>query len=463
MRPFKLNLALLLVVPVVTLGEDSLHVTVNPQAGGVSNQIESEIETWRGRAVSEGRLNAVLHLESMIQSDSSGVIQVVWANNHGEPVSVDSVILSGKSGYSLALRRRITKPFKNRIASYQTIEDVQLNFLNYSFIELDDRPYYARYLQERIALVIPVRSSEDNRFSGMVGYLPAPGGRGRLTGNIFLSFSNLLGFGASSQIQWVRKDERSQRFSLRESVPIIPGTNLGAGFGIFQSFQKGFYLRRRAEFELTSVSKRLGTVSIGTSETVTSPTEIGRDGGFYHYRSRAVTVGQSFGTKPQTIMNDEVFVDSRLELGDLKRSNGKKVLLVVGHLHGGWVKSISSPWDVAILLRTGRAVVSGHSVPDGEKFRFGGASSLRGYGEEQFRADWMVIHQSELRYELGENVRLYGFIDGAVIAAARQPLALGIGFKQPTSVGMLSVEYAVSRDDRPSQGKIHLRISGRIG
>ncbi len=462
MRRFRQKFVLALFVPAVMHGEDSLSVTVNPHWAEVGERIEAGIEAWRLRTVTEGRLNAILHLESIAQSDSGG-IRLLWANNHGRPVAVDSVILAGKSAYSPAVTERITKPFRNKTASGKTVDEVRSELSSYTFIKLEKTPYYARFQQDRIALVIPVRSSVDNRFSGIVGYLPSPQGRGRLTGDVSLSFSNLFGYGASSKIRWARKDERSQRFSLKESVPFIPGTSLGAGFGVSQSLQDGLYLRRRGEFELTSLSKKYGTLSVGTSETVTSPTESGREVGVRRYRSRAVTLGQSFRRGKGTVLRDGIFLESRLELGDLKMSDGKNGLLAVGRFHGGWTKTISPPWSAFVSFRAGRAMVSDQQVPAGEKFRFGGASSLRGFGEEQFAADWMVIHQSELRYDLGENIVFYGFVDGALTSVARQPLALGIGFKQPTAIGMLSVEYAVSRDDRPSQGKIHLRISGRIG
>ena len=462
MRPSRKSVTLLMLIPALIYGEDTLRVTVDPKTVEIENRIESGVETWRGKVVSEGRLNAVLHLENIAQSDSGG-IHLVWSNNHGKPVNVDSVILHAKSDYATVVMNRIAEPFKNQTASSETIEMVRSKFSNYTFIDFDGTPYYARYRKEKVALVIPVRNSVENRFSGMMGYLPSPNGRGRLTGDISLSFSNLFGFGASSQLHWIRKDERSQRFSLKESLPFIPGTKLGAGFGISQSLQDGFYLRRRSEFELTSVSNSFGTLSLGTSNTVTSPTDSGRERGITQYRNRAVSLGQSFRTWKGTAMGNGLFVESRLELGDLKKISGDNALLLVGQFHGGWARSISPPWGVAISVRVGKVAVSGQSVPDGENFRFGGASSLRGYGEEQFTADWMVIHQTELSYALGENIRLYGFVDGALTPAVRQPLALGIGFTQPTAIGTLSLEYAVSRDDRPSQGKIHFRILGRIG
>ena len=108
------------------------------------------------------------------------------------------------------------------------------------------------------------------------------------------------------------------------------------------------------------------------------------------------------------------------------------------------------------------AIVGGGLVPEGEKFRYGGAATLRGYQEKIFRSDWMVIQQFELRYQLGNTVRLYSFLDGAQHSFPKRPLAVGIGLRQTTALGLLTVEYAVNKDSRPSEGKIHIRISGEI-
>ena len=107
-------------------------------------------------------------------------------------------------------------------------------------------------------------------------------------------------------------------------------------------------------------------------------------------------------------------------------------------------------------------IASGSSIPVAEKFRFGGATSLRGYREDAFVSEWMSIQQFELRYELGQNTRLYTFMDAAISDNTGIPFAIGLGINQPTSLGMFSIDYAVSRDEKPSRGKIHFRIAGKV-
>ena len=115
---------------------------MDPKTVEIENRIESGVEAWRGKVVSEGRLNAVLHLENIAQSASGG-IHLVWSNNHGKLVKVDSVIFHAKSDYATVVMNEIAEPFKNQTASSETIEMVRSKFSNYTIIDFDSTPYYA--------------------------------------------------------------------------------------------------------------------------------------------------------------------------------------------------------------------------------------------------------------------------------------------------------------------------------
>ena len=137
--------------------------------------------------------------------------------------------------------------------------------------------------------------------------------------------------------------------------------------------------------------------------------------------------------------------------------------MAISRLEGQWIQPILNDWNLSIRSNLGHSTISGrNSVPLSEQFRFGGASTLRGYREDIFIAEWMMINQFEMRYELGQNTRLYAFMDAAISDQSGYPYAIGIGLNQPTSIGILSIDYGVSRDEKPSGGKIHIRIVGKV-
>jgi translocation and assembly module TamA len=104
-------------------------------------------------------------------------------------------------------------------------------------------------------------------------------------------------------------------------------------------------------------------------------------------------------------------------------------------------------------------------------FRFGGANSIRGYREEQFRSSGYIWSDIEVRRLLDDFSYLFAFTS---IGVERSPKELGlfksesnsnllysvgIGLSYRISLGSLKLSYALSPDDRLNNGKIHFGIS----
>jgi outer membrane protein insertion porin family len=110
-------------------------------------------------------------------------------------------------------------------------------------------------------------------------------------------------------------------------------------------------------------------------------------------------------------------------------------------------------------------------VPYYELFPLGGATSLRGYREEQFRGAHVELVQFEQRYLLGtDGSRFAGFVDvghvstrGTVLAVPGQPdhffqVGYGAGLRLGTRVGLIGVDYALGEGDSPLAGKVHVQL-----
>ena len=443
---------------------DSLTVEIESEIYDVSQQIQESVKWWEESAVSDGRLQATLHLQSIKRNDISGSIHLVWSNSYSETVSIDSVVLVGTDQLSNRIIGRIGSPFVERPASATTLAEVHTRLTNYPFLELSDIPSYGRYGDESIALVIPVRSRFNNSFSGIVGYRPDGDRKGRFTGDLSIRLGNLFGSATTTELNWNSKDERSQDLVFKEVIPFLGPFDSGAQFGFSQSLQDGLFLRRQADVALTSVFSRFGTLSAGISKAATTATDLGVESGIEGYSTRAITLRQELDRRNHSYLSTSGFsLDSRMDIGDLRSEDNKSRLLAMVSAKGELVKPLTGPWSGSLTTSVGRsAIVGGGLVPEGEKFRYGGAATLRGYQEKIFRSDWMVIQQFELRYQLGNTVRLYSFLDGAQHSFPERPLAVGIGLRQTTVLGLLTVEYAVNKESRPSEGKIHIRISGEI-
>jgi outer membrane protein insertion porin family len=124
----------------------------------------------------------------------------------------------------------------------------------------------------------------------------------------------------------------------------------------------------------------------------------------------------------------------------------------------------------------GRLVTSSEQVvPLPDQFRLGGATTLRGYREEQFRGSRVAWSNIEYRYLLSRRSRAFLFFDfGYYYRIERSPSenetepqflkieefkpAWGLGVRVDTPLGIVGVDYGLGEGDALTNGKVHVSL-----
>jgi outer membrane protein assembly factor BamA len=104
-------------------------------------------------------------------------------------------------------------------------------------------------------------------------------------------------------------------------------------------------------------------------------------------------------------------------------------------------------------------------VPESELFEFGGARTLRGYRENQFRGDRVLFGGVEYRYGNPRTARVYTFVDAGTFvrrlgAAGRVDgfhVGYGVGLRAAVATGTFDLAFALGDEDR-SIGAIKLHV-----
>ncbi len=103
-------------------------------------------------------------------------------------------------------------------------------------------------------------------------------------------------------------------------------------------------------------------------------------------------------------------------------------------------------------------------MPFHELLVLGGARSLRGYREEQFRGTRVALGSVEYRYLLGRRSRAIAFVDagywyrdGSNVAKDTN-LGYGIGLRGDTRLGTISIDYGLGEGDDLLDGKLHVGL-----
>ena len=122
----------------------------------------------------------------------------------------------------------------------------------------------------------------------------------------------------------------------------------------------------------------------------------------------------------------------------------------------------------ALVVGGDAALLRSSEYDESDLFRFGGASSLRGYDEDRFLGRFVSRSLVEYRYSLDRLSYAYGFIDvgyvetpeGVGLAAQRgfHP-GYGFGIQFSTEIGLVNASYAVSPEGGLTAGRVHVGLS----
>lgn len=290
-------------------------------------------------------------------------------------------------------------------------------------------------------LLVRVREIRANRFSAALGYA----GRG-ISGELSLALHSPWGRGRTVEARWTRREAQADLYLMCRE-PWVLGLPLHLGGEFRTSLREGY---SRTEWVVQAYRPfRWGEVggSVGWERTVRGSAEGGAWGlGLeVQYEARDDPsvprrgLGASLGVRGYPGRAEGVQVRVR---GDVEGyvPMGGSLALAVG-LHGG--------------------MVEGRDLSTYELLPLGGAKSLRGHWEEQFRDLRVVWSNLELYKELGAGSWGFPFLDVGY-AQGKVRWGYGLGLRLRTGAGRIGLDYGLGPRDRLWEGKVHLTLEGRF-
>ncbi|MFQ6675520.1 MAG: BamA/TamA family outer membrane protein [Fidelibacterota bacterium] len=441
-------------------------VVVDIETNGDRSDLAAALASVREAYGESGQLGTVLSCVAVeALPGKEGTLRTRWTVSPSSPFTVDSVVVLADDPSVARAAGRLLAPLKNGVASRASLTRASGILNAYALLPAGEVPGYAVYGNQRVALVVPIKKTGNNTVMGTAGWQPRSGGNGGVTGEIKLHLERLFGTVSRSDIWWYRTNAFSQFLSVNYEELYVWKFNFGGRIGFQHDFRDGLYVARRTELALVAPWSRWGRWYIGGERTRVTATAAGRLEGMDNHRVRSLVLGNERDTRDSSWNPSRgTFVEGRASAGAYSVSGHPSDVLVRLRVNTEVVAPFSRRWSFSLGVHGGyvRTLVGG-AVPPSELFRYGGASSLRGYREERFSSTKMAIVQLEWRYRLRGPNRFALFVDGALSDGSQPPpVAFGGGIQQKTPLGVLRLEYAVSREDLLSGGKIHLRLLGEF-
>jgi outer membrane protein assembly factor BamA len=322
--------------------------------------------------------------------------------------------------------------------------------------------------EDGVILRVPVTEPPYTRFRGVLG---VSGRESRLTGLVDLDLANIAGTARAASGRWEDRGNGLSRFALHYREPWLPLLPVGAQGDLAHDVNEDVY--SFTKWEVT------GDLTLGGQWTIRA----GRGG------AKAVRAGSATGTENEgfyvaglelerrnSALNPtagyRLFLESRRGTKTFTRSQDSlevRLDRTRWNVGGEGYRGFGRHWLGVLRLRLEYLDTPEDSIPRWDLFAVGGATSLRGYREEQFLTPAAWTLQAEWRWLQGtQGSALYLFTDAAFLApdAGRRLadtfrtflLGTGIGVRQASKLGILGVEYGVAKGESPLDGRIHLRI-----
>jgi outer membrane protein insertion porin family len=328
-------------------------------------------------------------------------------------------------------------------------------------------------------LLIRVQEGNPNTFDGVIGYVPAGQNdqEGYLTGLVSVTMRNLFGTGRKFSFRWQREDRYSQELGIRYLEPWILGLPLNVSAGFFQRQQDTTFVKRIIDPKVElMVTEEFSIAVFYTADNVIpragdNPARVLKTfsqtiGGELIYDTRNDPFSPTSGARYRT---DYQYGNRRTSEipADLVGVVDPDVQVQKFELDLDFYLTTFSRQVAAVGLH-GRELRA-DQTDEGQMYRFGGTTTLRGYRENQFLGTRVAWTNAEYRFLLGRRSYVYGFVDAGYYFRPQDDIRLtpkaedfkhgyGLGLQVETALGYLGVSYALGEGDSFSTGKIHFGL-----
>jgi outer membrane protein assembly factor BamA len=320
----------------------------------------------------------------------------------------------------------------------------------------------------RARLVYRVEEPRYNQFEGVVGVQ----GNAGTVGLARLDLGNLFGTGRSAGVRWESRGHGVANFAAHLAEPLVFNTPLRLEGALEQQVEDTLYVRTRwgakarialsgqerleAGYEQERVVQEHGEVEEAQLQNTVFSLE----------RSTLDDpLGPRHGSRTQATAA-QIFKRETLRPTGDRTARASAVELV-----GEWHRPLRGNAGLSLDLRAAGRFSSQRVLPIFERYPLGGAATLRGHDEEEFRVDRYALSRFEWRWFLGPGAqRVFLFWDHAWMEtrlprleggdrfSSAQRDGLGFGLRLDTAGGLVGVDYGLEPGRAPLEGKIHLQL-----
>jgi len=326
--------------------------------------------------------------------------------------------------------------------------------------------------EEMVTLTVPIEEGRVNTLRG--GLSISPEGRG-INGEFDLDAKNLMGTGRRGKVKWSRISTSTTRFKIGFEEPWLFKRPYTLKAELFQSIEDSTYTFREGMIYLSlPLSQDLSLVGGWGKEQVLG--RVGRGNIYPSIKTKGILGVRWKRTDSVRNPSQGLDYDLSFEVGRKKSQlpSSKVETMGIGKLRYDLANYLPLPTHhvFALLIHGRKCFYPEEEVPISEQFRIGGATSLRGYREEQFYGTDLLWFNLEYRILFLLHSRIFMFFDLGHLEAGGMRISIltrrawklgyGAGLRLSSRLGMVSLSYGLGEGDGILGGKLHLSLENEF-
>ena len=390
--------------------------------------------------------------------ENENLVDIAISVMEGGEATVSNVIFEGLSRTDTMLALRTSRMRSGDPFRESGIKRAARYLGSSGLFESVGRARVSRRRDGDVNVVFPVEEKvRSNGFQGALGFSKKDGGEFTLNGSVRLDLRNIAGTGRNVHFGWLNDGEKYSRIEFDYRQPFVFGLPVHIDAGIKQIVQDTIYTWHSGGLYLGLPLFPGYTVIAGAAVDRNVP------GGGELERS----IRQRYRLGLSKDDGSRSFLSFHVEGAYKKNHYMEERTQGEGQFLYGFESSVTLPVrrrQVLHLRLVSEAVFSSNEIPAAERFSLGGARSVRGYRENQFRGERTVFTNIEYRFGTGGWLFLFDDTGAFYIPAAGWTIKNGAGFglRSVSPLGIVALSFGVGERLSLEGTRIHISLEERF-
>lgn len=454
-----------------------------------TEKIKALINAQAGKVVNTKTLNDSMRSIEQYYHDQGYILakvsDVSMGNGGVLTVSINEGVLEGITvkGNEKTKTNVITREIKLKEGEPFNVKDARRSMqkvYNLGYFEDVNMKLNPGKEPNAIVLETSVVEQKTGTFSIGAGYSKADG----LVGIIELGDNNFRGTGDKVKLHWEFGGDggNNKNYELGYTRPWLDNKQTSIGFNIYDMTNEyddydhgtlqSTYDRRRQGWDVTLGRPSGEYIQNYVTFKHRDDKYVEHVGGNVDYSKDPQYLADNFGLTRSVMLNR--IYDSRDNV--YNPTEGKRYSLsaeFAGRFFGGDFDYTKYTAEGRQYLKVGKEqvvafrMIAGYAdgkMPEAGRFSVGGADNLRGYNDEEFQGDKMLLASAEYRFPVAKKVQGVVFTDvgnawdGEGYKLDDLKASAGVGLRVSTPIGPIKLDYALGSNG----GKTHFSFGGQF-